>query len=351
MPISVRGPSSQTIELPSRASKGEGRKHLGPERDEDSLLISPELAVEAISSILRDSDLKRADAIPIEEVMALYLQGAVTVCPDAFICSFHCCSKLSINFTSFLQMATYMKSLARRASLVEGSIKAVKASKSKVTSLTSENVDLRARVQRLVEDVVKYESDLKHTTTAKAGAENKEKKARGELRVVEDELRAVREELQVAKDELHMVQEELHVKATTISRVSQESSEAVNSVERLTEECHGLYGDLQRQEALVSQKEGVIVELRDEACTLWASGWLSFRSKATKVFPGLDFNFQVPTEGEVEEFDFDDEADPMVFSDAPSSVPLPGEPEIETPTEVSSPTSVTGTSPFNVHAA
>ena len=62
----------------------------------------------------------------------------------------------------------------------------------------------------------------------------------------------------------------------------------------------------------------MITELRDEACTLWASGWLTFRRKAAKVFPGLDFNFQVPVEGEAEEFDFDDEADLMVNSDAPS---------------------------------
>ena len=120
-------------------------------------------------------------------------------------------------------------------------------------------------------------------------------------------------------------------------------------MECLTEECHGLYGDLQRQEALVSQKEGVIAELRDEACTLWASGWLAFRRKAAKVFPSLDFNFQVPVEGEVEESDSNDEVDPVVFSDAPSSVPLPGKPEIEASIEVGSPTSVAGTSPSNLH--
>ena len=57
-------------------------------------------------------------------------------------------------------------------------------------------------MQRLAEDAVKYKSDLKHTTTAKARAEDKEKEARGELRVVEDELRVVRDQLQVAKDEL-----------------------------------------------------------------------------------------------------------------------------------------------------
>ena len=204
-------------------------------------------------------------------------------------------------------------------------------------------------MQRLAEDAVKYESDLKHTTTTKLRAEDKENKARGELRVAEDEPQAVRDELQVARDELHVVRDELRLKATTLSRVSQEASKAVSSVERLTEECHGLYGDLQRQEALVSQKEWVIAELRDEACTLWASGWLAFWCKAAKVFPGLDFNFQVPAEGEAEESDFDDEADPVVFSDAPSFVPLHGEPEIEASAEASSPTSVARTSPSDLH--
>ena len=42
---------------------------------------------------------------------------------------------------------------------------------------------------------MKYESDLKHTTTAKARAKDKEQKARGELRVVEDELWVVKDEL------------------------------------------------------------------------------------------------------------------------------------------------------------
>ena len=179
--------------------------------------------------------------------------------------------------------------------------------------------------------------------------EDKENKARGELRVAEDELRAVRDELQVAKDKLHVVRDELRIKAMILSRVSQKASEAVSSVDRLTKECHGLRGDLQRQETLVSRKEKVIVELRDEACTLWASRWLAFRSKAVKVFPGLDFNFQVPTEGKAEESDSDDEAGPVVFSDAPSTVPLPGEPEIEAPVGAGSPTWVTRTLPSNLY--
>ena len=73
VPISVRSPSSQTAELPSRAFEGEGRKHLCLERDEDSLLTSAELATGDISSVLRDYDLKRADVMPVEEVLALSL--------------------------------------------------------------------------------------------------------------------------------------------------------------------------------------------------------------------------------------------------------------------------------------
>ena len=90
-----------------------------------------------------------------------------------------------------------MKSLARRANFVEGSVKAVKVYKAKVASPTSEYANLRARMQCLTEDAVKFESDLKHTTTTKARAEDKENKAWGELRV--------------AKDELHVVQDELHI--------------------------------------------------------------------------------------------------------------------------------------------
>ena len=183
--------------------------------------------------------------MPFGEVLALSLQGAAIVSLNAFIRLFHRCSKLFVNFISFLQIATHMKSLARRASLAESSVKAAKASRAKVTSLTFENTDLQARVQRLGEDAVKYKSDLKHTTTVKAQAEDKEK-ARGELRVVEDVLRAVRDELQVARDKLHVVRDELCVKATTLSRVRQEASEAVSTVEHLTEEFHGLRGDLQR---------------------------------------------------------------------------------------------------------
>ena len=79
---------------------------------------------------------------------------------------------------------------------------------------------------------------------------------------------------------------------------------------------------------MISQRDGVIVELREEAYTLWASGWLAFQHIAAKDFSGLDFNLQVPDEEEAEESISKDEADPEVFSDTSSSVPLPSEAEI-----------------------
>ena len=118
-------------------------------------------------------------------------------------------------------------------------------------------------------------------------AREKLKAARGELWVVKVEQQADKEELQVARDELHL-------KTMTLSQVCQEVVVAESTMGRLDEECHGLHDDLLRKQALVSQNEGVIAELRDEACTLWASRWLAFRFKASKVFPGLSFNFRFP---------------------------------------------------------
>ena len=65
------------------------------------------------------------------------------------------------------------------------------------------------------------------------------------------------------------------------------------------------------------------------------------------VFSGLDFNFQVPDEEEVEESVYEDEADPGVYSDTPSSVPFLGEPEV--PAEAGSPLSPVGASPSDLH--
>ena len=54
-----------------------------------------------------------------------------------------------------------------------------------------------------------------------------------------------------------------------------------NTVECLTDELGRLRMDLVRQEALTSRRGEVIAELKDEVCTQWASGWLSFQRRAS----------------------------------------------------------------------
>ena len=108
--------------------------------------------------------------------------------------------------------------------------------------------------------------------------------------MVRDELLSSQGELRESKEELRAVKDELCDKTTLLDGARCEISEAVNSVERLTEECRGLHGDLHQQVTLVTQQDGVIRRLRDEACTQWVSGWLAFQKKAANAYPGLDFN-------------------------------------------------------------
>ena len=80
---------------------------------------------------------------------------------------------------------------------------------------------------------------------------------------------------------------------------------------------------------MVAQKEGVIIELRKKACTLWASDWLSFWRKTSKVFPSLRFNFPVPAEDEMGESESDGEDDLGVSLATSNSAFLPGDPVVE----------------------
>ena len=86
LPIFIRSPLAQDFKRSPTMPEDEGRGCFGTEGEEDSLLANSELTAGAISSILQDSDLKRADAMSVEDVLALSLQGAATVCPDAFVC-------------------------------------------------------------------------------------------------------------------------------------------------------------------------------------------------------------------------------------------------------------------------
>ena len=71
MPILVWSPPAQSAEPPPAIAEDLGRKLPEVDGDEDSLLSNAELAAGAISSILRDSDLKRYGALPVEEALAL----------------------------------------------------------------------------------------------------------------------------------------------------------------------------------------------------------------------------------------------------------------------------------------
>ena len=146
--------------------------------------------------------------------------------------------------------------------------------------------------------------------------------AKTELQAVRDELQSSQNELRVTQEELRAARDELRNKAALLDGARREASEAVSSIERLTEECYGLRGDLQRRETLVVQRDGTIASMRDEACTQWASGWLAFQRKAANAYPGLDLNFDIPSDEEAEES---------------FSADCFGEPN--TPTEVRSPSS------------
>ena len=142
---------------------------------------------------------------------------------------------------------------------------------------------------------------------------------RDELFTSQSELRGFREVLLVARDELRN-------KTALLDGARSEAAEVVSFVERLTEECHGLRGEFHRQETLVIQRDEVIGRLMDEACTQWASRWLAFERKAANVYPGLDFNFDIPSDEEAEESlseGYSGELDTPVEAHSPSSPSTP----------------------------
>ena len=140
-----------------------------------------------------------------------------------------------------------------------------------------------------------------------------------ELRVVRDELQSSQNELQATREEPCAARDELHNKAVLLDGARSKASEAASSVERLTEECHGLRGDLQRQETLIVQRDGAIASLRNEAYTQWAFGWLAFQRKVAYAYPGLDLNFDILSDEEAEEsFSADCSGEPNTSAEARS---------------------------------
>ena len=63
-------------------------------------------------------------------------------------------------------MATHLKSLAKKANLNEGYVKAARVYKARVASHTSEQATLQDRVQSMTEEAMKLKSNLRHTLSA-----------------------------------------------------------------------------------------------------------------------------------------------------------------------------------------
>ena len=87
LPISVWSPTSRgAAPPPMMPDEVTGdRNRFEAAWSEDSLLYHAEVAVGAVSSILRDSNLRKVDALSVEEALALLLQGTTSVRPSAFV--------------------------------------------------------------------------------------------------------------------------------------------------------------------------------------------------------------------------------------------------------------------------
>ena len=86
MPITVWNPPAQSVKPSS--SRAEELKRKGSETDGngDSLLRNVELTTGAVSSILKDSELKRSGALPVEEALTLSLQWVAFVSSPILSC-------------------------------------------------------------------------------------------------------------------------------------------------------------------------------------------------------------------------------------------------------------------------
>ena len=88
MPITVWNPPTKSVRSPSRREDELRRKDQESKigGDGDSLLLNSELATGVVSSILKDSDLKRSSALPVDETLALSLQGVASVSSHTLSC-------------------------------------------------------------------------------------------------------------------------------------------------------------------------------------------------------------------------------------------------------------------------
>ena len=79
MPITVWNLPAKSVQPPSSKAEKLKRKDFETGGDGDSLLLDAELAAGVVSSILKDSDLKRSSMLPVDEALALSLQGVASI--------------------------------------------------------------------------------------------------------------------------------------------------------------------------------------------------------------------------------------------------------------------------------
>ena len=83
LPHSVWRTPSQGAAPPPAMPDEVRRDRFGAVRGEDTLLSHVELTAGDVSSLLRDSDLKKVDALSVEEALALMFQGTASILPSA----------------------------------------------------------------------------------------------------------------------------------------------------------------------------------------------------------------------------------------------------------------------------
>ena len=90
VPITVWNLPTRSVRSPSRRAEESKRKVPGSESggDGDSLLLNAELTAGAVSSILKDYNLKRSKALPFDEALALAFQGVASISPCVLSCLF-----------------------------------------------------------------------------------------------------------------------------------------------------------------------------------------------------------------------------------------------------------------------
>ena len=86
MPITVWNPPAKSVRPPSPRAEELKRKDSETGGDGYSLLLNAELAAGAVLSILKDFELKRSSVLPVDEALALSLQGVASVSSHILSC-------------------------------------------------------------------------------------------------------------------------------------------------------------------------------------------------------------------------------------------------------------------------